>query len=63
MVSSGFGMAVMPRLSLTGAPATVEITDLGPDRPTRSVGYVTTPELARTVAVRALIRELRALSR
>lgn len=29
----------------------------------RSVGYVTTPELGRTVAVRALIRELRALSR
>lgn len=63
MVSSGFGMAVMPELSLTGAPANVEITDLGPERPTRSVGYVTTPELARTVAVRALIRELGALSR
>ncbi|MFI1394747.1 LysR family transcriptional regulator [Streptomyces sp. NPDC020681] len=62
MVSSGFGMAVMPQLSLTGAPATVEITDLGPQRPTRSVGYVTTPELGRSVAVRALIRELRALS-
>ncbi|MCX4819573.1 LysR family transcriptional regulator [Streptomyces sp. NBC_01142] len=61
MVSSGFGMAVMPALSLNGAPPTVEITDLGPDRPTRSVGYVTTPELARTVAVRALIRELRGL--
>lgn len=51
MVSSGFGMAVMPELSLNGAPATIEITDLGPDRPTRSVGYLTTPELARTVAV------------
>ncbi|GAA0603980.1 LysR family transcriptional regulator [Streptomyces crystallinus] len=63
MVSSGFGMAIMPELSLTGAPHTVEITDLGPERPTRSVGYVTTPELAGTVAVRALIRELRALRR
>ncbi len=62
MVSSGFGMAVMPQLSLTGAPATVEIADLGPGRPTRSVGYVTTPELAQSLAVRALIRELRALS-
>lgn len=63
MVSSGFGMAIMPELSLTGAPHTVEITDLGAERPTRSVGYVTTPELAGTVAVRALIRELRALRR
>ncbi|MFI8826551.1 LysR family transcriptional regulator [Streptomyces sp. NPDC053431] len=59
MVSSGFGMAVMPELSLIGAPPSVEITDLGPDRPTRSVGYVTTPELAKSLAVRALIRELR----
>lgn len=60
MVSSGFGMAVMPELSLIGAPASVEITDLGPTRPTRSVGYVTTPELAGSLVVRALIRELRA---
>ncbi|MEV0324186.1 LysR family transcriptional regulator [Streptomyces sp. NPDC050658] len=60
MVSNGHGMAIMPALSLTGAPDTVEITDLGTDRPTRSVGYVTTPELASSTAVRALIRELRA---
>ncbi|MEU6822049.1 LysR family transcriptional regulator [Streptomyces atriruber] len=60
MVSNGHGMAIMPGLSLTGAPDTVEITDLGTARPTRSVGYVTTPELAPSVAVRALIRELRA---
>ncbi|MFJ8585381.1 LysR family transcriptional regulator [Streptomyces sp. NPDC093595] len=59
MVSSGFGMAVMPQLSLCGAPHTVEITDLGAERPTRSVGYVTTPELASTAVVRALIRALR----
>ncbi|GGU00793.1 MULTISPECIES: LysR family transcriptional regulator [Streptomyces] len=63
MVSSGFGMAVMPELSLIGAPPSVQITDLGPERPTRSVGYVTTPELARSLAVRALIRELRAAVR
>jgi len=61
MVSSGLGMAIMPALSLTGAPHTVEITDLGPERPSRSVGYVTTPELAGADAVRALIRELRRL--
>ncbi|MER5891274.1 LysR family transcriptional regulator [Streptomyces sp. NPDC001941] len=60
LVAGGFGMAVMPELSLVGAPDTVRITDLGPDRPTRSVGYVTTPELAGSPAVRALIRELRA---
>ncbi|MFJ6083346.1 LysR family transcriptional regulator [Streptomyces sp. NPDC092369] len=60
MVGSGFGMAIMPRLSLTGAPPSVEVTDLGAERPTRRVGYVTTPELAATAAVRALVRELRA---
>ncbi|ATL30705.1 LysR family transcriptional regulator [Streptomyces formicae] len=62
MVGAGHGMAIMPGLSLTGAPDSVEITDLGTDRPIRSVGYVTTPELARSVAVRALIRELRELA-
>ncbi|MFJ9825472.1 LysR family transcriptional regulator [Streptomyces sp. NPDC101160] len=62
MVSTGFGMAVMPELSLIGAPSSVEITDLGTERPTRSVGYVTTPELGGSLAVRALIRELRAQS-
>ncbi|WJV45979.1 LysR family transcriptional regulator [Streptomyces flavofungini] len=61
MVSAGHAMAIMPALSLTGAPPTVQITDLGADRPTRSVGYVTTPEQAGSLAVRALIRELRAL--
>lgn len=60
MVARGLGMAIMPRLALLDAPAAVAVTDLGPGRPTRSVGYVTTPELARTLAVRALIRELRA---
>ncbi|MGW0908028.1 LysR family transcriptional regulator [Streptomyces sp. NPDC002853] len=60
MVSRGHGMAIMPALSLNGAPDGIGITDLGPERPSRSVGYVTTPELASTVAVRALIRELRA---
>jgi len=62
MVSSGLGMAIMPALSLTRAPLSTEITDLGPDRPTRQIGYVTTPELAASAAVRALVRELRAPS-
>ncbi|MFJ9711968.1 LysR family transcriptional regulator [Streptomyces sp. NPDC101234] len=60
LVSGGHGMAIMPALSLGGAPDSVRITDLGPERPTRQVGYVTTPELAGSVAVRAFVRELRA---
>ncbi|MFF4302336.1 LysR family transcriptional regulator [Streptomyces sp. NPDC001601] len=60
LVSGGHGMAIMPALSLAGAPAAVRITDLGPDRPTRQVGYVTTSELAGSAVVRALVRELRA---
>jgi DNA-binding transcriptional LysR family regulator len=59
MVARGLGMAIMPGLALLGAPAAVAVTDLGPRRPTRKVGYVTTPELAGSLAVRALIRELR----
>ncbi|SEL50503.1 LysR family transcriptional regulator [Streptacidiphilus jiangxiensis] len=61
LVSSGHGMAIMPALSLMGAPHSVEITDLGPERPTRRIGYVTTPELAGSAVVRALVRELRAV--
>ncbi|WP_240111552.1 LysR family transcriptional regulator [Streptomyces sp. MUM 203J] len=61
LVAGGLGMAIMPRLSLTGAPEAVQISDLGADRPTREVGYATTPELAGAFAVRALIRELRAV--
>ncbi|WP_405978447.1 LysR family transcriptional regulator [Streptomyces sp. NBC_00158] len=60
MVGRGLGMAIMPELSLREAPDGVEITALGPRRPVRQVGYVTTTELASTLAVRALIRALRA---
>ncbi|MER5934486.1 LysR family transcriptional regulator [Streptomyces sp. NPDC002054] len=63
MVERGLGMAIMPALSLSGAADAVQITDLGPERPTRSVGYVTTREQAGTLAVQALIRELRAQRR
>ncbi|MFD9354935.1 LysR family transcriptional regulator [Streptomyces sp. NPDC060031] len=59
MVGRGLGMAILPELSLREAGDSVEITDLGPGRPVRRVGYVTTPESASTLAVRALIRELR----
>ncbi|MGW4985169.1 LysR family transcriptional regulator substrate-binding protein, partial [Streptomyces mirabilis] len=60
LVSGGHGMAIMPALSLVGAPDSVGIADLGPGRPTRQVGYVTTSELAGSAVVRALVRELRA---
>ncbi|MFG2878053.1 LysR family transcriptional regulator [Streptomyces sp. NPDC048337] len=59
MVGRGLGMAILPELSLCEATEAVDITDLGPLRPVRQVGYVTTPESAATLAVRALIRELR----
>ncbi|GHB49500.1 hypothetical protein GCM10010347_19310 [Streptomyces cirratus] len=59
MVGRGLGMAILPELSLREAGESVEIADLGPGRPMRRVGYVTTPESASTLAVRALIRELR----
>ncbi|MDH6578368.1 LysR family transcriptional regulator [Kitasatospora sp. MAP5-34] len=59
MVAQGLGMSIVPRSALIGAPAGVAVTDLGPQAPTRLVGYVTTPALVRTVGVRALIRELR----
>lgn len=62
MVSRGLGMAIMPGLSLYGAPDGIEITALGPDRPTRSIGCLTTPEQARSLAVRVLTREPRAAS-
>ncbi|WP_327304375.1 LysR family transcriptional regulator [Streptomyces sp. NBC_01298] len=60
MVGRGLGMAIMPELSLREATGAVEVTGLGPEGPVRRVGYVTTPESAATLAVRALIRELRA---
>ncbi|MER7467741.1 LysR family transcriptional regulator [Streptomyces sp. NPDC097981] len=59
MVGRGLGMAILPELSLREATEAVDITGLGPSGPVRRVGYVTTPELAATFGVRALIRELR----
>ncbi|WP_030159087.1 LysR family transcriptional regulator [Streptomyces sp. NRRL S-244] len=59
MVGRGLGMAILPELSLREATNAVDITGLGPSGPVRRVGYVTTTESAATLAVRALIRELR----
>lgn len=61
MVAQGMGMAIAPELTLAGAPAGVAVTALEPHPPTRGIGYVTTPALARTRAVRELVRELRAV--
>lgn len=60
LLEEEYALVLMPGLSLYGAPDGTEITALGPDRPTRRVGYVTTPEQARSRVVQALIRELRA---
>lgn len=60
MVGRGLGMEIMPELSLREATEAVDITGLGPRGPVRQVGYVTTPESASTLAVRALISEFRA---
>jgi DNA-binding transcriptional LysR family regulator len=60
LVSGGHGMAIMPALSLVGAPKSVGIADLGTERPARQVGYVTTSQLAGSAVVRAFVRELRA---
>lgn len=62
MVAQGLGMAIMPRLTLTGAPATISVTELGPRPPTRHVGYVATPALAPSRAVRSFIQELRSVN-
>ena len=59
MVAAGLGMAVVPELSLVGAPGGIVTRDLGADGPTRTVGYVVTPGMAGTGPVRALIRGLR----
>jgi DNA-binding transcriptional LysR family regulator len=61
MVAQGIGMAILPRLTLLSPPPGVEIVDLGPDRPTRRLVHVTTSAARHSLAVRELIRELRAV--
>ncbi|MDX8141881.1 LysR family transcriptional regulator [Lentzea sp. BCCO 10_0061] len=60
MVAQGIGIAVLPRLTVIGPPPGVELVDLGPDRPTRRLVHVTTSAARHSLAVRELIRELRA---
>lgn len=60
MVAQGIGMAILPKLTLLNPPPGVEVVDLGPDRPTRRLVHVTTTAARHSLAVRELIRELRA---
>ncbi|GAA2327068.1 LysR family transcriptional regulator [Streptomyces cuspidosporus] len=60
MVRHGLGAAVVPRLTLGSAHPAVAVQELGPDAPIRRIGYVTTPEMLNSAAVRGLIAELRA---
>ncbi|MFI7061565.1 LysR family transcriptional regulator [Kribbella sp. NPDC050124] len=59
MVAQGMGMAVVPRTVAADRAPTVAVADLGPDAPRRTIGYLATPELARSTAVRELVHELR----
>ncbi|MGW1108971.1 MmyB family transcriptional regulator [Streptomyces sp. NPDC002540] len=63
MASRGPGMAIRPLPSPGTAPGTAGITAPGPGRPTCWIGHVTASEQARSLTVRALVRELRAVSR
>ncbi|WP_231641817.1 LysR family transcriptional regulator [Nocardia sp. NRRL S-836] len=60
MVAQGIGIAVLPRLTLHTTPTGVRVVELGPDQPTRRLVHVTTTAARHSLAVRELIRELRA---
>jgi molybdate transport repressor ModE-like protein len=60
MVAHGMGMAVVPLTIAADRAPGVVVEDLGPAAPRRTIGYLATPELARSTAVRELVRELRA---
>nr|WP_198152024.1 LysR family transcriptional regulator [Kibdelosporangium sp. MJ126-NF4] len=60
MVAQGLGMAILPRLTLIDPPASVAVVPLGDQPPTRRIVHVTTEAARHSLAVRELIRELRA---
>lgn len=62
MVAHGLGIAVLPRLTLAGAPAEVAFSDLGDAPPVRRIVTVATRATASSIAVREFIRELRAVT-
>ncbi|MFB9924565.1 LysR family transcriptional regulator [Amycolatopsis halotolerans] len=61
MVAQGIGMAVLPKLTLAAIPPGVAVTPIT-DPPTRRIGYVATYLGAQSLAVRELVRELRAVA-
>lgn len=60
MVDHGLGVAIVPRLTVAGAPARVSAMDLTGDAPLRRVGYAVTREMAASTLVRDLVAALRA---
>jgi DNA-binding transcriptional LysR family regulator len=60
MVAQGLGIAILPRLTLADPPAGVAVSDLGDTPPVRKIITVATRATASSVAVRELVRELRA---
>ncbi|MCP2257434.1 DNA-binding transcriptional regulator, LysR family [Streptoalloteichus tenebrarius] len=62
MIAHGMGAAVVPRMTLAGAPPNVAVQPLE-DPPVRRIGYVTTREMGRSLVLRELVAELRAQSR
>lgn len=61
MVAQGIGMAILPKLTLAAAAPGVTVTPIA-DPPSRRVGYVATYAGAQSLAVRELVRELRAVA-
>jgi DNA-binding transcriptional LysR family regulator len=62
MIAQGMGMSILPRLTLVSTPPGIEVTPLDDDPPTRRVVYIATYATAQSLAVRQLVRELRAVS-
>lgn len=63
MIAQGVGMAVLPRLTVTGPVPGVTVTSLGPDGPTRRIVSVATRADAKAAAPRELVRLLRGVAR
>ncbi|MDX6262128.1 MAG: hypothetical protein QOH84_3816, partial [Kribbellaceae bacterium] len=59
MVAHGLGMAIVPETTAADRAPTVVFEPLGSTAPRRTIGYVTTPALSRSTALRELVAELR----
>jgi DNA-binding transcriptional LysR family regulator len=63
MIAQGVGMAILPRLTVTGPVAGVMVTGLGADGPTRRIVSVAARADAKAAAPRELVRLLRGTAR